>query len=103
MRDAEGMTKSVEGIYHNGRVELLEPLTETEGSRVIVTWVQPGEAVDLRERDSDEAQADDLCRRLGAFCQGLGSARDCARQPPRLWAGRKLAPQAVPKQNMPKR
>ena len=35
------MVKSVEGIYRNGKVELMEPLAEAEGSRVIVTWVIP--------------------------------------------------------------
>jgi hypothetical protein len=61
------MVKSVEGIYRNGRVELVEPLTEAEGSRVIVTWVRPGEPVDLRERGIDESQAADLRRRLTQF------------------------------------
>jgi hypothetical protein len=61
------MVKSVEGIYRNGKVELVEPLTEAEGSRVIVTWVQPAEAVDLRERGITEDQAADLRRRLGSF------------------------------------
>jgi hypothetical protein len=31
------MVKSVEGIYRNGKVELVEPLTEAEGSRVILS------------------------------------------------------------------
>jgi hypothetical protein len=48
------MVKSVEGIYRNGKVELVEPLAEAEGSRVIVTWVHPAEPVDLRERGIDE-------------------------------------------------
>ena len=42
------MVKSVEGIYRNGRVELMEHLAEAEGSRVIVTWVNPAKPVDLR-------------------------------------------------------
>jgi hypothetical protein len=69
VRDTEVMVKSVEGIYRNGRVELVEPLTEAEGSRVIVTWVQPSEAIDLRERGIDESQAADLRRRLTAFAE----------------------------------
>jgi hypothetical protein len=69
MRDTEVMMKSVEGIYHDGWVELVEPLTEAEGSRVIVTLVQPGETVDLRERGIDELQAADLRRRLTAFAE----------------------------------
>jgi hypothetical protein len=63
------MVKSVEGIYRNGKVELAEPLTEAEGSRVIVTWVRHPEAVNLRERGIDEDQAADLRRRLAAFAE----------------------------------
>ena len=63
------MVKSVEGIYRNGKVELMEPLAEAEGSRVIVTWVNPGETVDLRERGIDELQAADLRRRLAPFVE----------------------------------
>jgi hypothetical protein len=61
------MVKSVEGIYRNGKVELVEPLAEAEGSRVIVTWVHPAEPVDLRARGIDENQAADLRRRLAPF------------------------------------
>ena len=63
------MVKSVEGIYRNGKVELAEPLTEAECSRVIVTWVRPPEAVNLLERGIDEDQAADLRRRLAAFAE----------------------------------
>jgi hypothetical protein len=63
------MVKSVEGIYRNGRVEVVEPLAEAEGSRVIVTWNRPGEPVDLRERGTDESQAVDLRRRLAPFAE----------------------------------
>jgi hypothetical protein len=41
------MVKSVEGIYRDGKVELLEPLAGAEGSRVIVTLVRPAEPLDL--------------------------------------------------------
>jgi hypothetical protein len=62
------MVKSVEGIYRNGKVELMEPLDEAEGSRVIVTWVQPAGSVDLRDRGIDQSQAADL-RRLASFAE----------------------------------
>ena len=58
--------KSVEGIYRNGKVELLQPLDNAEGSRVIVTLVR-SEAIDLSERGINETQAADLRRRLGRF------------------------------------
>jgi hypothetical protein len=61
------MVRSVEGVYRNGRVELMEPLAEAEGSRVIVTWVRPAGPADLRERGIDEVKAADLRRRLAPF------------------------------------
>ena len=61
------MVKSVEGIYRNGRVELVEPLTEAEGTRVLVTWVHPPEPVNLREKGIDEGHAADLRHRLASF------------------------------------
>jgi hypothetical protein len=63
------MVKSVEGFYRDGKVELLEPINEAEGTRVIVTWVQAANSVDLRERGIDESQAADLRRRLVAFAE----------------------------------
>jgi hypothetical protein len=63
------MVKSVEGVYRNGKVELLEPPAEAEGSRVVVTWVHSTEPVDLAERGIDESQAADLRHRLAAFAE----------------------------------
>jgi hypothetical protein len=68
-RDTNHMVKSVEGIYRNGKVEVVEPLEVAEGSRVFVTWVHPAEPVDLRERGIDESQAADLRRRLTPFAE----------------------------------
>ena len=64
------MVKSVEGVYRDGKVDLLEQLreAEAEGSRVIVTWVSPT-SIDLSERGIDESQAADLRRRLGTFAE----------------------------------
>ena len=61
--------KSVEGIHRNGKIELLEPLSEAEGSRVIVTWVPTQHSVDLRERGIEPHQAADLRGRLAAFAE----------------------------------
>ena len=69
MRHNKGMVKSVEGVYRNGKVELMEPLAGAEGSRVIVTWIQSVNPVDLRERGIDESQAADLRRRLARFAE----------------------------------
>ena len=63
------MVKSVEGIYRNGKVEVVEPLAVAEGSRVFVTLIHPAEPVDLRERGIEESQAADLRRRLTPFAE----------------------------------
>jgi hypothetical protein len=63
------MVKSVEGVCRNGRVDLIEPLDEAEGSSVIVTWVGSPQSVNLQERGIDEPQAADLRRRLALFAE----------------------------------
>jgi hypothetical protein len=63
------MLKSVEGVYRDGKVELTEPIAEPEGSRVIVTWIEPSGSIDLRERGIDAAHAADLRRRLSTFAE----------------------------------
>jgi hypothetical protein len=62
------MLKSVEGIYRDGKIELLEPAPEGAAARVIVTFL-PGTAVDLAERGLDPQQAADLRRRLATFAE----------------------------------
>jgi len=60
------MLKSVEGIFKNGKVELLEPAPQSGESRVLVTFLENGGPIDLAERGIDQKQAADLRRRLGA-------------------------------------
>lgn len=60
------MLNSVEGVFRDGKVELLEPAPPAAGSRVIVTFLPPT-GVDLRQRGIAEEQAADLRRRLAAF------------------------------------
>jgi hypothetical protein len=62
------MLKSYEGVYRQGRIELLEsPPSDMEG-KVIVTFLSAG-SVDLVERGIDERQAADLRQRLKAFAE----------------------------------
>lgn len=62
------MLKSCEGVYRQGKVELLEaPPSDAEG-KVIVTFLGTG-SVDLAERGFDEHQAADLRQRLKAFAE----------------------------------
>jgi hypothetical protein len=62
------MLKSVEGIYRDGRIELLETPDGIDEARVIVTFIPAGK-VDLRERGVDESQAADLRGRLRTFAE----------------------------------
>ncbi|MBC8872585.1 MAG: hypothetical protein H8E44_24385 [Planctomycetes bacterium] len=62
------MLRSIEGIYREGKVELLEPAPSDAEARVIVTFLS-SETVDLAERGIDEEHAADLRRRLGAFAE----------------------------------
>ena len=60
--------KTVEGIYRDGKVELLETPADLEDARVLVTFL-PGGPVNLSEQGIDEAQAIDLRARLSAFAE----------------------------------
>ena len=61
------MSKSVEGVYRDGRVELAEPPVDVpEETPVVVTFPEPG-VVDLRKRGIDEGQAFELRSRLATF------------------------------------
>jgi hypothetical protein len=63
------MLKSVEGIYRDGKIELLEKPQDVEGARVIVTFLPNHRLVDLRTRGIDEEQAAGLRARLKAFAE----------------------------------
>lgn len=60
------MLNSVEGVYREGKVELLEPAPANAGCRVIVTFL-PAARIDLAARGIVEDHAADLRHRLAAF------------------------------------
>jgi len=62
------MLKTVEGVYHHGRVDLLECPEEFKGDvPVIVTFLTEADGIDLHERGFSQIQAEDLRGRLAAF------------------------------------
>jgi hypothetical protein len=63
------MLKSVEGIYKDGKVELLETPDDVAEARVIVTFLPTPGPVDLRARGMTEDQAADLRARLEPFAE----------------------------------
>ena len=67
------MLHSIEGLYHNGKIKLMEVPTDVRNeTRVIVTFLNPG-PIDLRARGIDEAHAADLRGRLATFAEDWDS------------------------------
>ena len=63
------MLKSVEGIYRDGKIELVEPPTDVrDDTRVIVTFLGTN-YIDLVSRDVGQGQAAGLRARLAAFAE----------------------------------
>ncbi len=61
------MLKSIEGVFRDGRIELLEPAPQSEESRVLVTFLPSSKRIVLKDRGIDEAQAGGLRGRLSTF------------------------------------
>ena len=62
------MLKSIEGIFRQGRIELLESPPDDFVGKVIVTFLSAG-SVDLAERGINERSAADLRSRLRTFVE----------------------------------
>ncbi len=60
------MLPTVEGVYRNGKVELLENPPAVAEARVIVTFLPAKNVVDLRGRGIDDAGAAELRARFQA-------------------------------------
>lgn len=78
------MLQAVEGIYRNGKIELLEVPAASEGMRVIVTFLEgpeklgtsvnkPDLSVDLASRGISPEQAANLRSRLQTFAEDWDS------------------------------
>ena len=63
------MLHSVEGVYRDGKVELLETPEGLGEARVIVTFLPAKGPIDLRARGISEAEAAELRWRLAAFAE----------------------------------
>jgi hypothetical protein len=60
------MLRSVEGIYRNGKVELLETPADINEARVIVTFLPKEGPIDLRALGISEEQATEIRWGFGA-------------------------------------
>lgn len=78
------MLQAVEGVYRNGKIELLEVPAASEGMRVIVTFLdssadqavsvsKPNLSIDLESRGISPEQAADLRSRLQTFAEDWDS------------------------------
>jgi hypothetical protein len=63
------MLPTVQGVYRDGKIELLETPSGVTSARVIVTFLPSDGPVDLRDRGIDEAQAADLRARFQTFAE----------------------------------
>lgn len=67
------MLPGFEGIYRNGKIELIEMPTNINGEiRVIVIFLEP-HYIDLQARGIDKEQAADLRARLATFAEDWDS------------------------------
>ena len=67
------MLQSTEGIYRNGKIELLEELHNLpEGARLIVTFLE-AQDIDLSARGIDGETAAELRERLRPFAEDWDS------------------------------
>jgi hypothetical protein len=63
------MLKSVEGIYRDGKIELLEPAPQLTEARVVVTFLPERKLVDLVARGITPEMAADMRARLGSIAE----------------------------------
>ncbi|MFN5472103.1 MAG: hypothetical protein ACK6BN_13685 [Pseudanabaena sp.] len=67
------MLTTVEGIYRNGQIELIEsPNNLLEGTRIIVTFLET-KTIDLASQSIDKAQAELLRTSLSTFAEDWNS------------------------------
>ena len=67
------MLRAIEGIYHNGKIELADaPSNVQNETRVIVTFLEPNH-IDLRTHEIDRAHAVELRARLATFAEDWDS------------------------------
>lgn len=63
------MLKAVEGIYRQGKIELLETPPGVTEARVVVTFLPIEGGIDLRARGITEAEAAEIRSRWGAAAE----------------------------------
>jgi hypothetical protein len=67
------MLKSVEGIYRDGKIELLGPAPQVEEARVVVTFLPAKNSNLLADHGITPAQAAELRAKFGAIAEDWDS------------------------------
>jgi hypothetical protein len=67
--EKKSMLKAVEGIFREGKVELLETPPDVKEARVVVTFLPADGGIDLRTRGIGEAEAAALRSSWGAAAE----------------------------------
>jgi len=57
---------TVEGIYKNGKIELLETVSEVKQSKVLVTFLEAND-IDLKTLGIDQKEASELVEKFASF------------------------------------
>jgi hypothetical protein len=57
---------TVEGIYKDGKIELLETVSEVKQAKVLVTFLENSD-INLKTLEIDETQAKELREKFAAF------------------------------------
>lgn len=63
------MLTTIQGIYKDGKIELLEPAPEMSEARVFVTFLPVVKEINLADYGIDLEQAADLRARLASFAE----------------------------------
>ncbi len=63
------MHVSIDGIYRDGKIELLEQPPQPEDARVIVTFLPPTGEIDLAALGIGKAEAAEMRARLSTFAE----------------------------------
>lgn len=67
------MLKSIEGVYRNGKIELLEPPGDVRDEMHVIVTFLDHKLIDLRARGIDESHAAELRARLATFAEDWDS------------------------------
>lgn len=67
------MLTTVQGVYRDGKIELLEPAPDLPGAQVLVTFVPAGNRITLADLGITRDQAAEIRTRFGGIAEDWDS------------------------------